>query len=187
MRDAEQMRSAVDLHVVGVGQCGMQTAALPVEGQDAVGGAVQDEGRDVDASDVLAEVGQPPGGRGPRGIRGGFRAGLPGRSDGLFAHALPEVVVKVHQVAEQAREPREAILRDRLLDAADAGCVDSFRVLVRLREGGCQGLDEDAALQPVGAIGADVAGDLAGAVREAHEADVVQIEFRHHGIHVSGE
>ena len=51
--DAHDVRAAVDLDVAGVGQRGVQSPALAVDRQDPVGGAVQDQGRDVDALDVL--------------------------------------------------------------------------------------------------------------------------------------
>ena len=51
--DAHDVRAAVDLDVAGVGQRRVQAPALAVDRQDPVGGAVQDQRRDVDSLDVV--------------------------------------------------------------------------------------------------------------------------------------
>ena len=45
---AHDVRPALDLDVMGVGEGGVEAAALALDRQDPVGGPVQDQGRDVD-------------------------------------------------------------------------------------------------------------------------------------------
>src|SRR3954452_9233331 len=59
------VRAACDLDVARVGKRGVQTAALSLDRQDPVGGAVQDQRRDVDPGNVLAEVLEPARGARP--------------------------------------------------------------------------------------------------------------------------
>src|SRR4051812_8956227 len=64
--DAHQVRAAVDLDVLRMREGGVQAPALTVDRQDPIGGAVQDQRRDVDALDVLEIVVEPRGHTGPR-------------------------------------------------------------------------------------------------------------------------
>src|SRR5664279_3733641 len=93
--DAHDMWAAVDLDVAGIWQRGVQAAALPVDRQDAVRGAMQDQRRDVDPFDVGAEVVQPAGRTSPGRVRRRIGAGIPNGPDRLFADSLTEVVVEV--------------------------------------------------------------------------------------------
>ena len=65
MGDAHDMRSSVDLDVMRVRKRRVQPTALAVDRQDPVSGPVQDERRDIDPLDVLAEVVKPAGRAGP--------------------------------------------------------------------------------------------------------------------------
>src|SRR5829696_1369754 len=95
---AHDVRAALDLYVVRVGQRRVQAPAVPVDGQDPVGGAVEDERRDVDPLDVPPEVVEPAADARPRRDRRRRRAGVPGVAHRLLAHALAVVVVEVEEV-----------------------------------------------------------------------------------------
>ena len=58
---------------------------------------------------------------------------------------LSEVLVEVEQVAEQAGQPLEPVVEDRLLDGGDDRLVDAGRVLGGLGERRREALDEHAA------------------------------------------
>jgi hypothetical protein len=176
-----------DLDVVRVGQRRVQAPALTVERQDPVGRPVQDQRRDVDPLDVLLEVVQPREHARPRRPRRRPGTGVPVVAHGLLADPLAEVVVEVEEVPEQPGEPRGPVVEDRLPDGVDRRPVDPVRVLVGLDERRREALDEDATLQPVGPVGADVASQLPGTEREADQDGVAQIELGQQLVEVAGE
>jgi hypothetical protein len=112
---------------------------------------------------------------------------VPARPHGVLADPLPQVIVEVEKVAEQAGQPRETGRPDRLLERGDRGLVNTVGVLGRPRERRCETLDENAALQPVGPVLADVAGQLTSAEREGDHRDVAQVELAEHRPQVLGE
>jgi hypothetical protein len=97
---SHDVRSALDLDVARVRERRVQAPSLPVDREDAVGGAVQDQGGDVDPPDVLGEVVEPPLHAGSGRKRRRLGAGVPRGAHRLLADPPAEVVVEVEEVAE---------------------------------------------------------------------------------------
>ena len=187
VRHAHHVRSAVDLDVACGGQGSVQPAPLPVDRQDAVGGAVQDQRRYVDLVDVGGEVVEPAEHAGPRRVRGRLGPRGPECAGRLLADPLAEVLVEVEEVRDQPGQPRVPVVEDGLLDAGDARLVDAGGVVGGLHERWSEALDEHCAPQPLRAVPANVAGQLAGAEGEADHGDVAQVEGGQHGVEVGGK
>ena len=132
---------------MGVGQRRVQAAALPVDRQDAVGGAVQYQSGDVDPLDVAGEVVQPGARAGPRRVRRRVGACVPGRPDGFLADPRAEVVVQVEEVTEQAGPPGEPVVEDGLLHVGDPSRVDPVGVAGPFRERRGEAFDEHQGLE----------------------------------------
>ena len=67
-----------------------------------------------------------PGGQAHVAIGDASAAALQRRAHGLLADPGAEVLVEVEQVAEQAGQPRVAVVADRLLDGGHARLVDAL-------------------------------------------------------------
>lgn len=111
----------------------MERPRGPLDGQDPVARAVQDQGRHVDARDVGPEVGVPGRRRGLGREEPTARGDVPAVADRLLADPGPEVlieVVEVQRVADliheavraTARRPASAAGRRTVRDRTDAGC-----------------------------------------------------------------
>ncbi len=71
--------------------------------------------------------------------------------------------------------------------AATAGLVDPLGLSSDLTNDGARLSMNTHAAEPVGAVEADVAGQLAGAEREADQGDVAQVELGQQPVEVGGE
>jgi hypothetical protein len=114
-------------------------------------------------------------------------SGIPDGAHRLLADPFAEVDVEVEEVADQASQPREAVVENCLLDTVDAALVDPRGVVGGLGKGGGQGFNEHETFEPVGAVDANVAGHFAGPEREPNESRVVEIERGEHSVEVGRE
>lgn len=131
------VRSTIDLDVFRGGQQSVERAAGGVDGQDAVGGTVQDQGgyRSVaDRGHVGPEIGDPgrdrrPGGE-PRRPGGNVPAGL----QRLLAEPGAEVFVGVVEVGVEGGEISIPVGRDRAEDSVERALVDAGGVILGLEQ-----------------------------------------------------
>ncbi len=158
-----------------------------VDGQGAVGVAVDDQGGDVDSGQVLAEVGQPGLDAVERALGGGADGDVPAGVDGLLADPFAAEDVVVVEVGEEVGHEGEPVGADGILDAFEDGRVDAAGVVVGLEEEGRDDAEQDGLADPLGAVGAQVAGHFAGAHREADQDGVAQVEGGQHLVEVGGE
>ena len=155
--------------------------------QDPIGGAVNNQLRDVDAGQVGAEVSQPR--RHAIGERLGRGAvpDVPARAHHVVADQVAPEHVDVVEVRQERREERVPILRDGGPDPVEHTLVDAVRVVGRLQQERRQRGDEPDPAHALGAEGTDVVRRLAAPHRMAHQRDVAQVELRQERVQVLGE
>src|SRR5579872_6079117 len=105
------------------------TGSRSRDGENAIGVAVHDQGGDVDAGHVLAEILMPGGNAGEAGNGGRAGGDVPACLHGLFADALTQELIGVVEVLEELGEEGEAVGGDGLLDAFEDGVVHALRVV----------------------------------------------------------
>ena len=141
----------------------------------------------ADRLDVVAEVLDPRGHDGVGRDRGAGDGDVPAGGDGLLADPGAEVLVEVVEVGEELRVPGVAVAPRRCLDAVEDLLRHAVGVVVAGEEEGLQRGEERELRDPLVAVPRDVAGELAGAHREADEDDVAQVEGLQDGVEVGGE
>ena len=159
-----------------------------LERQDPVLLAVDDQRRHVDFRQVVTEVGQPGVDTGERRVRRHLLRDGEVRFQRRVADPLGRQFVGVEEVLEEFFEPEVAVFFDRRLDPVEDFARDAFLVVVGLQQEGRDDAEHRHLADPVRAVVAEVAGDLAGAHREAAEDDVLaEREVVEQRLEVGGE
>src|SRR5229473_2576893 len=156
-------------------------------GQDPVRVAVDEQGRHVDLGQVGAEVGQPRVHAGPGGVRRGGHRDVEAAGPGLVADPRRAQHVDVVEVVQEVLEVGRPVRDDGGLDAVEHGLVHPVGVVARLEQERRDGAHQRGLGHPGGPVGAQVAGDLAGAHREPGQHHPGQVQVLDQGVQVGGE
>src|ERR1039458_5093428 len=105
----------------------------------------------------------------------------------MIADQCAAEFVDVVEVVKEALQERRAVRGGLLHEFVKQAAGQSLGVIVGLQKERWDWGDQDSLLDPLGAVGAEVAGHLAGAHRVSDQRDVGQVELVHQGVKVRGE
>jgi len=187
VRPAQAVTCALDGDVLTAADELVRTGAAGLDRQDAVCRAVQDEDRDVDLPQVVAEVLVPRGHAGDSPLGRGADRGVPRVLHHLGADQGAERLVQVEEVLVPLGEVGRAVGGQRGRDLVEYLLRHGGRRLRGLEQVRGDARDDDGPLDPPGTVLPQVARDLAAAHRVAGEAHVVQVKCGEELIKVGGE
>src|SRR5450755_2006303 len=149
--------------------------------------ALHDQGGDVDAGQILAEVLIPRGYASEAGRGRGPSCDVPAGLNGLFADKLAQQEVRVVEVLEKLREERITVGDYGFLDSLEDTAVHALRVVGRLQQEWRDCGDKDRSAHALRSVFPQVAGDFAANHRETNHREITQLELRHELVQVLSE
>src|ERR1019366_9967054 len=121
-----------------------------------VGFAMNHEGGNVDAGEILAEILIPGGDTGEAGDSGRASGSNPAGVHDLFADSLAQQQIRVVEVLEELCEEGVTVRLDRFLNSIEDAAVHTLRVVLGLEEKGRNRRDEHRPADAPGAVFSDV-------------------------------
>jgi hypothetical protein len=165
----------------------MGTRAACSDRQDPVGAAVHDQHRDVDLWQVGPEVGMPRRHAGDGPGRGCADRRVPGVPDGFGADPAAERLIEVIEVLVPLGEVGEPVGGQRRLDLIENLLRDAVGRLGSLQQVRRDAGHDSGPADPLGAVAAQVAGDLTAAHRMPGYVEAMQVERGHERVQIGGE
>src|SRR5579871_221281 len=130
---------------------------------------MNDQGRNIDLRNILAEVLVPGGHAGQTSRGGSNRSDIPAGLNRLLADPLSEILVGVVEVFEEIGEERVTVSAHLFLDSFENASINSFSIISSLQEVGRNASHDDSFAYVLRTIFADIARDFATAHGEANQ------------------
>jgi hypothetical protein len=181
------VRAVLDDDEFAFGEGVVRALAAGRKRDDGVGVTVDDQCREGDLRQVLAEVGSAES---RDAIRCALWRGECGDVAGVAALGLAhlQLVTGGEEVRREIVEECDPVPADASEQAGDRGVIQcALGVVARLVEKRRDSGGQDSLGNAIGAVSADVSDDFPAAHREAHQADFAQVEVVEKGVQVGGE